>query len=261
MALRLFDVAANTADTVAEGAPYYFSWSPDGTQLVAHMGDERVEVQGADGKRSTIAAVAPGFGAPQWSAVGDLLLFAVADERNRRLVVSDAVGAQQRELTDFDERISAAMSPDATQVAYALTPDVASANTLGPLYVTDIATLRTKQLSARPVWAFEWSPDGTRLAWLAAERLDGAFWMRWNVWDGETTKSYAPFLPSRTYLNDYLTYSDQYAQSTRLWSPDSTAIAYAGKDRNERRGIWVQQLDASEPEWVSGGVMVTWSPR
>jgi TolB protein len=261
MALRLFDVAANTADTVAEGAPYFFSWAPDGTQLVAHLGDERVEVQRADGQRSTIAEVAPGFGAPQWSAVGDLLLYAVNGGSNRRLVVTDASGAQQRELTDFPERISAGMSPDARKVAYVLTSSASSANTLGPLYVTEVDTLRTKQLSERPVWAFEWSPDGSRLAWLASERLDGAIWMRWHVWDGESTTAYTPFLPSRTYLNDYLTYSDQYAQSTRLWSPDSTAIAYAGMDQNERRGIWVQQIDAPAPEWVSGGVMVTWSPQ
>ncbi|MGL4651425.1 MAG: hypothetical protein ACRC1H_18615, partial [Caldilineaceae bacterium] len=71
----------------------------------------------------------------------------------------------------------------------------------------------------------------------------------------------ARFLPTRTFLERYIVFSDQYAQSMRLWSPDSRAFVYPGTDETGRRGIWVQEVDAEAPRWVAGGVMASWSPR
>jgi len=45
-----------------------------------------------------------------------------------------------------------------------------------------------------------------------------------------------------------------------LWSPDGTSFAYPGLI-GDQAGIWVQGLDADEPDFVlEGGSVVAWSP-
>jgi TolB protein len=261
MALRLVDVAAGGVDTVAEGQPYYFSWSPNGEQLVAHVSNLRLELQEPGGDRTALLSTGGGFGAPQWSADGARLVYALVDEQGQRLVVGDTAGKPLNEVTTFDERISFSLNSSGDQVAYVLTPATSTANTLGPLYLAEVESGRTRQLSEEPVWAFHWSPDGQKLAFIATDNSDGRLWMRWFVWDGEQVTPYARFLPTRTFLERYVVFSDQYAQSMRVWSPDSSAFVYPGTNDAGRRGIWVQTLGEEAPRWVAGGVMASWSPR
>ena len=261
MALRLVDLAAASADTVALGSPYYLSWSPGGEQLLAHIGGNRLEVQDVAGGRTALLDTAASFAAPQWAADGERLLFAVADGAGQRLVVAARDGTRQEVVTTFDERISFLLSPDGSQLAYVETPLASPANTLGPLYLVDIASGRTRQLSGNPVWGFFWSPDSRKLAWIDSERGAGRLWLRWHVWDGEAARAYGRFLPSLTFLQNYLAFSDQYAQSTSLWSPQSDALVYAGSGMDRAMGIWVQRLDAEQPERIATGVYAAWSPR
>jgi hypothetical protein len=46
-----------------------------------------------------------------------------------------------------------------------------------------------------------------------------------------------------------------------IWSPNSDAFTYAAVDPIMGNNIWVQRLDADEPQRVSRGVYATWSPR
>ena len=261
MALRLFDVAANTADTVAEGSPYYFSWAPDGSQLLAHIGANRLELQDAAGVRRAFLNTSAGFAAPQWANDGVSLVYAVDDEQGQRVVIGNLEGVTLSEITDFDERISFALSPNGEQLAYVLTPAASQVNTLGPLYLTDVQTQRTRELTDQPVWAIFWSPDGDKLAWVASVQTQDRLWLRWFVWDGARTTAYSRFLPTRTFLENYLVFSDQYAQSMRIWSPDSNAFVYAGTNTEDKPGVWVQRLDAQEAKWIGTGVFAAWSPR
>ena len=110
--------------------------------------------------------------------------------------------------------------------------------------------------------AFFWSPDGTKLAFLAVERVGDSVQLRWRVWDGTETRAFGALTPSRVFLEEYLPFFDQYAQSMTLWSPDSTAFAYAGANEEGVSGIWVQELAGNKlPVRVSDGVFVAWSPR
>jgi TolB protein len=82
------------------------------------------------------------------------------------------------------------------------------------------------------------------------------------VWDGRTSTPFAGFLPSRAYLDHYLPFFDQYAQSHRVWSADSSAFVFAGTLTDGRSGVWVQKVvEGSEPAFIGPGVFAAWAPR
>jgi TolB protein len=268
MALRLVDVGAQdkTIKTLAAGQPFYFSWSPDGSQLLAHIDNERVEVYDItpDGRDTQSLVISGGaFSAPQWSADGKQLVYAIADDQTQRLLVTDVAGQPLQDLTNYEGRVSFLLSPDDRQVAYVATDAEVEASTLGPLYVVDVETQRTRELSDRPVLAFYWSPDGSKLAFLTLDTVNGRIGLRWNVWDGKATRQYAGFFPSQELLQNYLPFFDQYAQSHRIWSPSSDAFVFAGTLENGESGIWVQPIgdDAASPVSLGSGVLATWSPQ
>ena len=62
-------------------------------------------------------------------------------------------------------------------------------------------------------------------------------------------------------MRDYLPYFDQYAQSHRIWSPDSSALVFAGTLANGERGVWVQMDEEGvAPLSLGAGVSATWAP-
>ncbi|MBW7881191.1 MAG: PD40 domain-containing protein [Caldilineaceae bacterium] len=264
LALRVVDISerGNEARTLAEGQPLYFSWAPDGEQMVTHIGTERIELQLVTGEQTSLAAAAGLFPAPQWSPDGQRLVYATADNLLQRLVVADVAGNELAELTDYSNRISFSISPDSQRLAYLITERATSANNLGPLYVVDVGSRRTREVTDRPVLAFFWSPDSQKLAYLALDVVSGRLVTRWYVWDGRRSAPYAAYIPSRTFLDNYLPFFDQYAQSHPIWSPDSSAFVFAGSVGGGRTGIWVQRLDERlAPEFLTTGEYATWSPR
>ena len=110
--------------------------------------------------------------------------------------------------------------------------------------------------------AFFWSPDGSSLFFLTAEPGPDLPWLRVNVWNGTTVRQFARFIPSATFLRNYLPFADQYRHSLRFWSPDSQSIVYAGQAEDGTAGIWVQDVTGeAAPELVAEGTFATWSPR
>jgi TolB protein len=264
IALRLVDVdaAADQARTLANGQPLYFSWAPDGERLLTHIGNERVEVQSVTGVQTPVVLSGGAFQAPQWTLDGAALVYALADATQQVLVVTDLAGAAQEEITDFDGRITFGVSPDGTRVAYVPSDRASQVNTLGPLYVVDRATQATRLITEDPVVAFVWSPDAQKLAYLTLAPLRNRVGMRWNVWDGSQRRTFSTFAPTQTFLNNYLPFFDQYAQSHRVWSPDSTALVFAGSLTDGRSGIWVQDVATDQaPRLVGSGLFANWSPR
>ena len=92
-------------------------------------------------------------------------------------LVTDLAGQPLQDLTDYDGRVSFLLSPDDRQLAYVATDAEMEASTLGPLYVVDVETRRTRELSDRPVLAFYWSPDGQKLAFLTLDTVNGTDWV------------------------------------------------------------------------------------
>lgn len=262
MALRLFDVAQGAVTTLAEGQPFYFSWAPDGQRLLTHIGNERVEVQSIDGAQESLLISGGVFPAPQWAPDGERLVYATADTGSQRLIVADTAGQELAEVTDYPGRISFSLSGDSSRLAYVVTDRDSTSSTLGPLYVVDVDSRRTREITGNPVLAFYWSPSGDKLAYLGLEFVEGRLGLRWYVWDGQQSTPYAAYFPSRIYLDSYLPFFDQYAQSHRIWSPDGDAFVFTGTLPDGRSGVWVQALAAdSEPLLVGPGVFATWSPQ
>lgn len=264
MALRIVDLDADAMHvrTLAEGQPFYFSWAPDGQQLLAHIGGERVELLSLDGAVQSLQISGGQFSAPQWAGDGARLIYAVAGAAQQRLIVTNVTGQELTELTDFAGRISFSLSPDNAQLAYVVTEATMQSSTLGPLYVVDVETQRTREITPNPVLAFFWSPAGDKLAYLGLEFVAGRLGLRWYVWDGRTSTPYAGFLPTQTFLENYLPFFDQYAQSQRVWASDGSAFVFTGTLADGRSGVWVQPLapDAA-PVAMGSGVFAVWSPR
>ncbi|MCB0130622.1 MAG: PD40 domain-containing protein [Caldilineaceae bacterium] len=266
LALRMADVAgaAETGQlnvtTLAEGQPFYFSWAPDSQRLMTHVGNARIELRSLEGGRTAIQDATGDFPTPQWSQDGMSLFYAIVDQGVQRLVATDARGSIIQDVTDFDDRIAFSLSPTDAQLAYVVSDVEVGMAALGPLYVTDLATLATREITLLPVIAFYWSPDGEKLAYVTAEPGRGTLEFHWNVWDGAASTDYGAFRPNAGFLSSYAPFFDQYAQSMDIWAPDSNAFAYAGS-RDGRTGIWVQALVEEMPTMVSRGTFVTWSPN
>jgi len=146
-------------------------------------------------------------------------------------------------------------SPDGRSVAWR----EQTTNGYGPLVVSDAASgVRLTGSLTDGVLAFVWAPNGKRIAWLefdiparnvSASRGSGLLAqaatsfprLRWRLLDLESGETLAspPFLPTQEMLY-YITYFDQFAQSHRLWSPDSRQLVY-GELR--QGGPLVQLLD------------------
>ena len=264
IALRVVEVGEEglQAQTLADGQPFYFSWAPDGERLLTHIGNERVEVQAVTGEQTPVVITGGAFQSPQWAPDGGALLYVLADAVEQLLVVMDLEGNLVQEITDFDGRITFAMSPDGSRVAYVPSAREAQANTLGPLYVLEMATQATRSITNRPVVAFAWSPDAQKLAYLTLEPLPNRIGMRWNVWDGSERRAFSVFTPTSTFLSNYLPFFDQYAQSHRIWSPESDALVFTGRLADGRSGVWVQEIAAEDaPRLLGPGLYASWSPR
>lgn len=278
-------------EPVAQDTPFFVTWSPGSGQVLAHVGQRTVELHDpaapADGPREVLAQ-GDDYSAPVW--LDDERALVVADDSLAVLTIDD--GAVEP-LEPADGPIRFVLSPDRRRVAYRLlnapgdgpitasltaatttttTPEATSTTADpsdarptddGGLVVLDLETGQRQVLADDSVVAWEWSPDGTRLAWLSLQtqaRLIG----RWNFWsvDGSdlTVNRTPDFGLSRTYAEIYLPFFAQYAQSITGWAPDSSAYAFAGNVAGDR-GVHVQLLDdLAEAVQVSGGDFVTWGP-
>ena len=128
---------------------------------------------------------------------------------------------------------------------------------VSPTEIVDLASGERQPVNEqRSLWA-EWSPDGSRLALLQPNGSDAVEWV---VWDGASTRGLGRFLPGPIFFRDYLLYSWQFTESPRVWSPDSTALVYAGF-ADGREGIWVDRIDDDAPALrVGDGTVAFWSP-
>jgi TolB protein len=276
LALRLVDVAVggSQAATLGLGQPLYFDWAPGERHLLTHSGGERLALLSLDGTETRLPGTSGLFGAPQWSADGERLLYAVQDGGAQHLILAGTDGLRQRDVLPFDGQLSFSLSPDGRKIAYSITTRPVAAASFGPLSVMDLETGESTRVSTDPALGFFWSPDSRSLIYLLpadigpqAPRVsllgteNDELWLRWHLWNGANSRELARFAPSATYLIDYLRFFDQYARSMTPWSPDSRAFVYAGTAEDGRTGIWVQPIiDDTLPVRISDGTYAAWSP-
>jgi TolB protein len=237
---------------VGGGAPLYLSWSPDGDEIVVHVGSD---VLGTSDLTSPLQRIdrAPGiFQAPVWLPDGGLV-YAVRRGAGQALVI-DHDGSLTTVAT-FGGGTVFTVDPTGTRIAYRI--DRPGGTQTG-VFVRPIDGGPVRTVTRRETTAFFWSPDGSSLLLMTPE--PGAAdptTHRWRVWDGAEGPASPPFVPSRTFFTEYAPFFDQYAQSLTPWAPGGDAFAFAGSV-DGRSGIWVERLDGSAPTLVDDGQMVSW---
>ncbi len=246
--------------TVEQGQPLYYSWSPDGDELVAHIGIDRFVT--SDLSDSTDLMPAPGaYQAPSWQPEG-ILSLAAGDDR-QTLVIID--GGEVRPIATVGGLATFLPNKDTSLVAVQSLEErdpfqSASMQTLprvpgNRLVVVDVEAGLATPITDEPIIGFFWSPTGEQL--LVLDFIPGPA-ARWQVWDGSELTELVRFTPDPSFVTEFLPFFDQYAQSVSLWSPDGSAIAFPGSIGDES-GIWVQEI-GGDPVLIADGTWVSWAP-
>ena len=266
------------------GQPFYWQWTADAQQLFIHTGfsgsDARltlIDVEG-DGEGENVAV--PGlFQSPGISADGRYWAYAEEETADTNwLVLADTEsGELQRER--HGGQVALSWSPKANQLAF-ISGDEGDSRFYGPLRLFDAATGETTLLTHDIVLAFFWSPDGRYLAYFTATQARNdeiqvsarrsltkpaqqrAIEFRLFVTDVTTGEGLqlAAFTPTFIFLSQFLPFFDQYAQSHRIWSPDSTALVLPIRVQDESR-IFVVPVNGGQPQEIAVGDMAFWSQR
>ncbi len=265
------------AEPVAQDTPFFLAWSPATTDpaVLAHVAQNRVELHTPGAAEPTIVLdQGSDYSAPAWVDGGRALV--VADESLALVSLADGTVEQ---LVPMDGPVRFVVSPDGRRVAYRRLTDrsqgplTAGLNVAGPtaaatdddgsLVVLDLETGESEVVGDDSATAWEWSPDGSRLAWLSV-RTSGRLLGTWHFWSADgavpTTDRTAEFALTRKYAEVYLPFFAQYTHSVTGWAPDADAFAFPGSIGDER-GVWVQLLDVeADALQVSVGDFVTWGP-
>lgn len=240
--VRLVRDAADTShqDLIGLGAPFYYSWSPDGLRMLWQRNNERVDIFNTvtpDDIQNL--SQAPGlFQSPAWSPIDDRWLFGTLAEDGQS---TDLVVVSSSETRVLDSQLSGLVSfswsPNGDYVAYT--------HENGQLSVVNSQTgERVVQSAVSGIYAFFWSPDSKNLAYITlatqpasisvynsgkmAAVVQDSVGIAWSVLNVESglTHQYSAFKPTQEMLY-LLSFFDQFAQSHRVWSPDSRYLIYS----------------------------------
>lgn len=272
--LRLVEMAEDRVEDrlVGRGTPFYFSWAPDGRQLVWHTGgarrynsQARLALYHVEQARLETLPQEPGlFLSPAWSPQRqEDWLGVLAEESLDQLHHFQAGQPASLIVTAQDNLIAFAWSPEGDRVAYAVRHS-SDDPTYGPIHIFNLRTGQSGPITGASfqVTGFFWAPDGHKLGYLT-QLSPQADWLQWRVYDLEwqQDRGYGAFTPS--YQTQYVMSSfNQYAQSHRFWSPDSRYLVYADRDEHQVERIWLIDTWAEQeapPLLVGEGTFGAWS--
>ena len=267
VALHLAEVTQDkltSEDAVGLASPFYFSWSPDGNDMLWHRNTTDLTIYDADKRQISQRLPDTGglFQSPAWSPSDNRWLFARVEHDANQLTIAN------------DTQRSNVGTPGSDALFFNWSPDgkyVASASGQYPLTgltltrADSAASIQIKSIDA--VVGFFWSPDSSQLAVVNVEQKSQlpqasapTYHARvlpqqstndvdlvWSLVDVATDKvtrlgSFFP-TPEEFYI---LRYFDQYSQSHRVWSPDGRYIVYAER-QSDNVAPEVELLDTLAP--------------
>jgi TolB protein len=260
---------------IGTGAPFYFSWSPDGSQMAWQRNNRLLDIYQLE-KNSVVDTLelgSAGFPAPMWSPVDERVLFADRDPDTASVNLSTTETLSRTILTeDIGDFVAFNWSPDGQYIAYR----VVQSNGYGNIEVIDASSGETVISGRDDTIAFFWSPDSSKIAYVSLIEIsrsqtaayrplqqgDSDFALAWAVLsldDNETTY-FNNFIPTSEMIY-VLTYFDQFAQSHRFWSPDSRHLVYSEfLDENTTQITILDTEDESAlPFSIAEGVLGVWS--
>ena len=275
------------------GNPYYWTWAPDGQQLLARVGSNEVghlsfitpspslsspSFEGTEGGKAVeeqLETRPTFFQSPAWSPDGNhILITAVVDEEDNALLLTDNRGQVQQSLVTL-EAVSAAFAwaPDSQRIAYIASDTIRSQGVTGVLTVLDIENPVEPLVTTEDdrVIMFFWSPDGKKIAYFTAEPVTvqdengedrqvlGMGLKSLTVSSGEVETLLPIFQPTAELIN-IVPYFDQYHRSATIWSPDSQNVVVAAFTQDETPEVWVINASGNlQPRRIADGRLAFWS--
>jgi Tol biopolymer transport system component len=283
LSLNYANADASEKKEMDRGSPFYFSWSPDSQTLLSHVGGSRRQSADAfvglhslaDSGQPKHFTIAPAnFLAPSWSPDGKQILMALMGSGSGdSLILTDKNGENATTLAKFSGIVSFNWSPDGKQIAYMVTQQIRGSLKRDLHVIKADGSDDQIAIEDSPL-AFFWSPDSKKIAYLVRSNGDqGALQfvsdpqqqaplrVTWNAVTLSDKKVVAlsTFVPTDSFAS-ILPYFDQYAQSLRLWSPDSTMLAYSASEKDNAEGIYVvNATGGADARRIAGGSMAVWS--
>ena len=252
-----------------DGAPMFSAWSPDGTTLAAHAGQQLVlfDTSGEGGGRRVLTDQ-PRFRAPAWSPDGRALYYAAPGSAGPDLLWRSHPDSGAREVVTEVDGLTAVLACPAGDDLALLTLESSG---LGGrhLRVIDPADPQPRTVERGQVLGAFWSPDGTRLFYVTRAGVDlESSLMRYDVADGRK-QALARFRPSPAY-STYFAFFDQYALSHALISPDGDWVVIGGvlsgngagrRPFAQQHGCYLLPADGSAPpRRVADGEIAFFAP-
>lgn len=287
LVLESVSVDGEESQVLDVGQPFYWDWSPDGAQVLVHIGGQ------TQGARVSILSLGEevieemqdlhpaSFQAPAWSPMGGQFLISTeSGDGENHLYLTDPKGEIEENLADFDEgSVAFAWSFDGEKIAYITGDRLQTQGVLGQLAVIDLNEPDKPIMAGdEEAIAFFWSPDSKKVAYfvpsLATRSSDG---QSSGTEDANTTerivvlalfvldvesgeaRQIRVFRPATEFFN-ILGFFDQYHRSVTIWSPDSQNIVVTSQSDVEEDGVWVLNASgALDPRPIARGSLAFWS--
>lgn len=281
--INLIPASGGEIQKLVEGPTLYWDWHPRNNVIALHQGGDSFAAEGdklalldigGAITENELDQTATLFKAPAYSPDGEELLMAVKNKENENvLMIMDEDGKPKEEMAIVEGPVAFGWSPDGEKISYIDKKDGASPFYYGHLMLFDKSNPEEVTTIGDAVLGFFWSPDGEKIAYFepliltegyaatGVENEEGM--MRLNVLDVSSGKSknVYEFLPLQTMAN-LVASSDQFQQSTTIWSPDSRKlVVLASGEEGEPQVMVVDATGSLEPRPVAEGVLAYWSWR
>ena len=229
---------SDTSTVVREGNPFYYDWigadrllAHIGTGPEAFLGEVGIDGEGTDGALGTPGDFRTPVISHDQAFEGVVRGGAAAADGSvgpGAIVLAERGGDAEQSMPVFGPA-ALAFDPTGSRLAAIGAVEAipgAPAIPLGPVRLLEPGVDGPRILLDGPVVAFWWSPDGSTIAAIRVTSVDGAPEIRLVFVDVATgeIRSQPLVRPSQVFINQVLTYFDQYALSHRLWAPDSSSF-------------------------------------
>jgi Tol biopolymer transport system component len=286
MAMQLASADGESSSVIDTGRPYYWAWSPQEMEVMAHVGGSASANPGAarisrlqvdpEVREIGLGILPTSFQAPAYSPDGEhVLLAGDGGGGQSQLMLTDAEGFIEGSLVDYEGSIAFAWSPDGDHAAY-MTGDSRNEALIGDLAILDLrrpTDPKKIDIDAEQVVGFFWAPDSKLLAYFVPSFVSAAeegeeqtaentvFLLELHVAEARTGESerIAAFQPTAGFLN-VIPFFDQYQRSVTIWSPDSNYLVLSALASEEQQGLFIVPASGNfEPRFLIEASVGFWS--
>ncbi len=254
---------------ILDGAPLFFCWSHESDYILAHVRELHYLIKLSEPEPAQVPIASVGYQTPSVSDYDGRIAMCGESSETEQAIIVATIQAGAEIVGEVEGSVSFSWRPQRGHLAVASELNRRSGY-YNRLALLDADTTAERVLIEEPMLCFFWSPDGSKIAYITpSQEAQGS--VRWGVLDLETdeVRYLADFSPSQDQLTMFM-FFDQYSQSHRLWSPDSSKILFCGAlGRLEARGplpdrstsfIYITDVDGrSEPTPIEQGSIGVWS--